>query len=529
MSDKKPVQQHNDAQELNNILMFSFGGFLLYLLLIIIIKYLAYVSPYFYYFFTMPVFAFAGGRVTAGLIVLSYALICLGIAFLAKAKKGKLNTTALAYSVFWVFIAIGEFLFFKKTESGMISTPLTKHVEMFCNPSNDGILYIFSCQATIDDINKMPIAMIIMVILLPNFVYAIYALIQVFRNFANLAKHPKKQAKKFIPDVDSLINTVAPHQPHLQLYKDIDPNKIDWNSGQLRLMDSPRRYCFENDLVDNFVKRPSKKNPSAFKDESGTKVVNKEYKFEFEDMNEKPDLVPSLDIEKFERTMVNDLGEIFTNVESLNACQVIVMGLALSLACRADLKMDEKGAKSVLNEVHKKCDEVFEWVAQDIHKKYKVKIGMERYPKLQEFRDMITRWDDHPIAKEIYANHAYVNTIILRCLTDAKKLGVFQPSSLRWLMFYDRKLFAVIQNESRPSVFAENAATSSHFFYELKAGKKIPRPMMQIAYNGFMDNLREYSYSKKEVLAWKHFKKTGDASKMIELQMVSEKFKYGRG
>ena len=134
---------------------------------------------------------------------------------------------------------------------------------------------------------------------------------------------------------------------------------------------------------------------------------------------------------------------------------------------------------------------------------------------------------EHDTAKDIFLNHAYTHTIILRCLTDAKKLGVFQPSTLRWLMFYDRPLLAVVQNESRPSVFAENAATSSHYYVELKAKKRIYKPKLQIAYDGFMDNLRQYKYSKKKVQAWELYKQTGDASAMIREKMVSENFKYG--
>lgn len=517
--------KYQHEQDLSTMLMLLFGGFFAYLLLIIIIKYLAFISPYFYYPFTMPVFAFANNRFMAGFIVLLYALLCVGLAFLAKKRKGKFSWSSVVYAVFFVFVAIGEFLFFKKTEAGQVSTPLTKHVTELCGPESDGMFYIFTCQKTVEDIGQNPISYIILIVLLPNLIYGIHSLILVARNFVNLSKHPKTKAKQRIPNVDALINLVAPKQPHLQIYKDIDPNKIDYNSGQLRLMDSPRRYCFENDLVDSFVKRPTKQNPSHFKDDTGTRHLTKQHKFVFE---ENVDYVPSLNVDKFEQAMTADLGEIFTSVDELTACQTIVLGLALSLSCRADLNMEEDEAEDILKEIHKKCDELFIWVAKDIHTKHKVNIGMERYPKLQEFRDMITRWDDHPIAKEIFANHAYVNTIILRCLTDAKKLGVFQPSSLRWLMFYDRKLFAVVQNESRPSVFAENAATSSHFYFELKAGVKIPRPMIQIAYDGFVDNLSEYKYQKKHVLAWRHYKKTGDASKMIEYKMVSENFKYGK-
>lgn len=509
--------------DFSTALMVLIGGFMLYILLIMLIKYLALISPYFYYIFTMPVFSLAGGRISAFIIVMFYALICFGIAFFFKYKNNKWGTTSLAYGIFWVLVAFGELIFFNKTEEGMISTPLTAHVTKFCNPENDGILYILSCQNSIDDVGNIPVLLIILIAMLPNMVFGLNALFVSIRNFGRLAKHPKKLAKQRIPNVDALINLVAPKQPHLLIYKDIDPNKIDWNSGQLRLMDTPRRYCFENDLVDNFVKRPSKYNASSYKDESGTKQTK--YKLTFDD-NE--DYVPTIDIEKFEQAMMKDLGEIYTSIDALSATQTVVLGLSLSLACRGDLNMDEDEAEGILEDIQGKCDELFAWVAKDIKTKHKVNLGFEAYPKLDDYRKLIAKWQSHPIAVEIFDNHAYTNTIILRCLTDAKKLGVFQPSSLRWLMFYDRPLFAVVQNESRPSVFAENAATSSHYEVERKAGKKIHRPMFQIAYDGFMDNLREYSYEKKIVKAWQHYKDTGDASKMIELRIVSKHFKYGK-
>lgn len=517
------IGKHSSDHDFSTALMVLIGGFMLYILLVMVIKYLALVSPYFFYIFTMPVFSLAGGRVSAFIIVMIYALICLGVAFFLKKKNGKWGTTAIAYSIFWVFVALGELVFFSRTKEGMISTPLTSHVTKFCNPENDGILYILSCQNTVDDIGAIPVILIILIATVPNIVFGLNALFVSIRNFGRLAKHPKKLAMQRIPNVDALINTVAPKQPHLQIYKDIDPNKIDWNSGQLRLMDTPRRYCFENDLIDGFVKRPSKYNASSYKDEGGTK--NTKHKLSFD---ENEDYVPTIDIEKFEEVMMKDLGEIYTSVDALTSTETVVLALSLSLACRGDLNMDEKEAEGVLKDVQAKCDELFIWVAKDIQTKHKVNLGFEAYPKLEEYRDLIRKWQSHPIAVEIFNNHAYVNTIILRCLTDAKKLGVFQPSSLRWLMFYDRPLFAVVQNESRPSVFAENAATSSHYEFERKAGKKIHRPMFQIAYDGFMDNLREYSYEKKVVKAWELYKDTGDASKMIELRIVSKNFKYGK-
>lgn len=524
MSNQQPQGQYATENDTSVGLMFAVGGFFLYIIFLILIKYLALVSPYVFYPFAAPIYAFAGSGFSAFFIVFFYSLIAFSIGILPKFFGKKLGVGSIVYGVFWLLVAFGEFIFFKKNSMGQVSTPLTAHIGSFCNPSDNGILYILSCRNGIGDIEKIPTLSIILIALLPNVVYGLNAIISTAGNYKDLMKHPKSMAKKSIADVDALISTVAPHQPHLLIYKDFDPNTADYNSGQVRLMDTPRRYIFEHNLVNGFVKRPSKYDAGSYKKFNEPDAIDKNLAFEAVDAE---DRVPRIDVSRFEEVMNQDLGEVFTSIDALTPTQTVVLAIAMSLTCRADLNMDEDEAKGLLKDVERQCNEIFIWADRDLKTAHKVNLGFAAYPKLDAFRGVIGKWMDHHIAKEVFNNHAYINTIILRCLTDAKKLGVFQPSTLRWLIFYDRPLFAVVQNESRPSVFAENAATSSHYYVELKAGKKIYQPKLQIAYDGFMDNIRSYKYTKKKVEAWELFKKTGDASKMIEAKMVSEDFKYG--
>lgn len=516
-------QMHATDNDLNSGLMLVFGGFFLYILLMILIKYLALISTYIFYPFAMPVFAFAKNGIMAGLIVLIYSVVAFAIAIYFKIAKGKIKWSAFSYGVFWLFVAAGEMLFFKNS-AGQVSTPMTAHISKFCNPQDTGVLYLLSCRNTMADIEAIPMVFIILSALVPNIAYGLSGILHVVGNFTGLSKHPKSAAKRKISNVNDLINTVAPYQPHLLIYKSLDPNLVDYNSGQLRFMDSPRRFCFEHDLVNGFTRRPSKYDPSTYKKFNDIDLQDKNLQFQ---LAEDDDYVPRLDNTKFEEVMMQSLGEVFTSVEALTPTQTAILGIALPLTCRADLNMSEDEAKAILKQTVRQCDEIFKWVAVDINTKHKVNLGFAAYPKLDEFREIIKKWMQHDTAKAIFANHAYTHTIILRCLTDAKKLGVFQPSTLRWLMFYDRSLFAVVQNESRPSVFAENAATSSHYYVELKAKKRIYQPKLQIAYNGFMDNLRQYRYSEKKIKAWELYKQTGDASAMMKEKMVSENFKYG--
>ena len=524
MSDQKPQGQFASENDTSVGLMFAVGGFFLYIIFLILIKYLALVASYFFYPFAAPIYILAGSGFSAFAIVILYSLLAFSIGIIPKLMGKKIRWGGITYGIFFLLAAFGELLFFKTNSMGQATSPLTGHISKFCNPSDNGFLYILSCRNTMADIEKIPTLSIILIALLPNFVYGLLAIINTIGNYKELMKHPKSMAKKPIADVDALIDIVAPHQPHLLIYKDFDPNTADYNSGQVRLMDTPRRYSFENNFINGFVKRPSKYNPSSYKKFNEPDAIDKNVKFEAID---EEDRVPRIDVAKFEEVMTQDLGEVFTSVDALTPTQTVVLAIAISLTCRADLKMLEEEAKALLKQTERQCDEIFVWAARDLQTAHKVNMGFGAYPDLQSYRDIIEKWLDHHIAQKIFNNHAYINTIILRCLTDAKKLGVFQPSTLRWLIFYDRPLFAVVQNESRPSVFAENAATSSHYYVELKAGKKIYEPKLQIAYDGFMDNIRSYKYTKIKVEAWEHYKKTGDASQMIEQMMVSEDFKYG--
>lgn len=518
---QQPQGPYSSQTDLNVALMIGVGGFLIYILLMMTIKFLAFLSPYFYYVFAMPVYAFAKSGVVAAIIVLMYALIAFAIAFFVKATKGKVMWSAVTYGVFWIVVAAGELVMFK-TSGGHVSTPLTGHIGAFCDPMSKGIGYITTCRNTIEDVRSIPVTTILFLILVPNLVFGIGSIFNIISNYASISKHPKKKAKERIDNVGNLINTVAPFQPHLLIYKNLDPNLVDYNSGQLRFMDSPRRYCFENDIVSGFVRRPSKYDPSSYKKFNDADHVDKNLKFIPAD---KDDYVPKLDEKKFEEVMMRALGDVFTSIDALTPTQTAVLGIVLPLTCRSDLNMDEDQAGKILKQTEKECAEIFKWAARDIATTPQNKLDFGKYTGMDDLRKSIDKWKDHDIAKRIFKNHAYTNTIILRCLTDAKKLGVFQPSTLRWLLFYDRPLFAVIQNESRPSVFAENAATSSHYYVELKAGKKIYKPNLQIAYDGFMENLRMYKYPERKVLAWEKYKRTGDASDMKKEKMVSSEFK----
>lgn len=524
MSDKQQqaTGPYSSQGDLNVAMMIGVGGFFVYILAVMLVKFLALISPYFFYVFAMPIYTFSSNGVVAALIVLVYAAISFGIAFYAKATKGKIMWSAAAYGVFWTIAAVGEFLFFK-ISNGSVSTPLTSHIAAFCDPMSKGIDYIATCRNTVEDVKLLSIPTVLLAVFVPNLVFGIGAIFNILSNFSKLSKHPKKLAKNHIGSVNQLINTVAPMQPHLLIYKDLDPNLVDYNSGQLRFMDSPRRFCFENDIISGFVKRPSKYDATSYKKFSNdADHLDKNLKFIPAD---KDDLVPVLDEKKFEEIMMRALGDVFTSIDSLTATQTAILGIVLPLTCRSDLNMTEKQAKAILKQTEKKCDDIFKWAARDIATTPQKKLDFGKYTGMQELRESIEKWMKHDIAKKIFSNHAYTNTIILRCLTDAKKLGVFQPSTLRWLMFYDRPLFAVIQNESRPSVFAENAATSSHYYVELKAGKKIYKPNLQIAYDGFMENLRMYKYPDHKVQAWEKYKRTADASDMKKEKMVSSNFK----
>ncbi len=94
---------------------------------------------------------------------------------------------------------------------------------------------------------------------------------------------------------------------------------------------------------------------------------------------------------------------------------------------------------------------------------------------------LLKKYQDTPIVKKITQKHAYVNTIFMELLTEARKSGIVLNSLYLWLKPLDRKLWYVLNNVGRKAVFSEAGASQAHWLAERRLGFAISQPMVDEA------------------------------------------------
>lgn len=514
-------QEHEGGQKPNpevseweNYIGFGVVGLVASVAIITLIQYASLVARYVFAPFTTPVWIAgnAGGTIMAVIVIAAYAVICLVIAALCKFVLKRRYGLWLSAAMLWVFIAV--------LEIAMTSnfSLLTRNMDLYCNPSSSGLFAIFTCQNGVDEIQANGTVANVIYAIIPNIVvgwltfYTIAMGVQKTRT-----EHPRALMTQ-IHSVDTLIKDQKQQYAHLLFYDKVNPNTMLNTVGQMRLMDSSRKFIFENDLVSNFTIRPDLANSSNFGKQFGKKPVAPD----LDDYTFKTDeLVPVIDASKFERLMNEQLGEPWAGVENLGPEVVILLAIALPRACCLDENIDSKTANAVEEQLYAMIKEVWQWMAKSIDSEGNVLHDVIEFDKLEEYREVIYDWIDHKIAQEFLEEHAYVNTFLLRTLEEAKKLGVMQPSNFRWLKTHNRGLWAVVQNVNRPSAFAENIGTVSHYKEERSSGTRINKPKFQGAYNGLVDRAREFKYDKDVVAAWHDWKINGDPTGLVQLGWVS--------
>src|SRR3990167_2857008 len=55
------------------------------------------------------------------------------------------------------------------------------------------------------------------------------------------------------------------------------------------------------------------------------------------------------------------------------------------------------------------------------------------------------------------------------------------PADMRWMRFYDRTLWYVLQNFGRQGAYAEGGAVHVHYLYEIKSGEPLVEPQLDKA------------------------------------------------
>ena len=289
------------------------------------------------------------------------------------------------------------------------------------------------------------------------------------------ATHPNLLFSKVF-SVDSFVRAKKPLYRHLRMFDAVDLIAAPLTHDAFGMSQTSRQFAFHHRLIVDWIAEP---------DGSCT---------------------PTLDRVKTERIFRHQLGKLWTGPAALTPGEVMLLAIAAPRVAATDGALNDAEFKACVNDSDRMIDWCWDQFKPPKGKKGKANgknDGAGEGDPLAWLKPEINL--DHPheiIAKYIrtapmqavIAKHAYARTILFAAFTAARRLGVLPPAEMRWLRFYDRTLWYVLQNFGRQGAFAEGAAPHVHYLYEIKSNEPLPEPQLDKAISALEVALTAFKY-----------------------------------
>lgn len=546
-SPVKPPSSHSNAaavghnEEIIALIIAGVGIFMLFAMF----KFLTWLAVYLYAPFTyIPLRALiSSGALAASAVFIVFALICVGLNYLVglrykKAIEKKINPERsygfLYLAVYWVVMAVYVFINPNPTTNGFFSL-----IYYVCQPT-DITQPFATCTAGFKSVvSGLSLFGIMEKSFIPNLMFIIPVLPELFRGFVGIVDHPKNNAIG-TRTVQQVIEISQENFAHLRFYSKIDPRKYSQDGDSpFALLRQSRQFATEQNLIDRFIKRPEDiMSIRSIGDKQS--IASSEKALRVKD-NEQ--YIPVVNSERFEHVMLKQLGRVWTgDIEDLSPSQIMLFAIVLKQCCTTEKEMSAEEASAIIKGTLARMDDIWTWLGKSLDKHCKVAPSkkwpdgydlsklppLTHYPEYDKFKKELQGvWFKHPVFAGIVEKHAYINTIILDVIVTARTVGVLQPSSTRWMRLYDRPLFALIQNAGRPSVFAENMGSVSHYYAEKRNNRRLLKPDFQAAYEGFSTRLSGFLYTEEDNQLFKQKKLRYTTNYRSEEQTFDDVVKSG--
>ncbi len=338
-----------------------------------------------------------------------------------------------------------------------------------------------------------------------NTLFSGLALFWVFMGYRDVEEnHPNKKFAK-THTLDSFMEEQKQNHSHLKLFSEFNLLNVNQNEGPFMGMKTVQEFALEHGLV--YADEPRM-----------IKTIDNGVTKSQDDQSEK---VPVVDRDVLIPILREQLGSLWVGVEFLTDAEAILLAMYLPRACSIDPNMHDDEFSQISKDYLTLEERFWDIASEDIIYSEKFKPngqypdGSPIYPdgkkSLSNFdipylKEIINKYIDYPVAKKLLSKHAYTRTFIIAVVYEARKLGVMAPCQLRWLKFYDREMWALLQNIGRPSFFSENMGAVSHYTAETVALGRIYQPHFDIAIRGYEHQIKIYFYSDEamEKLKSKH-------------------------
>ena len=291
--------------------------------------------------------------------------------------------------------------------------------------------------------------------------------------------HPKMLFSK-VHTVKSYAEEQSVLYPHLNYFKYLNLLDEPINSGEFAMSKTSRQFAYENKLLATWTKR------------SKESAVGK------------AEFTVSVDNEKAKGILIGQCGEPFTSLETINineptkVVELILLAIAMPRVAASNASEDDDFYKQALLDSQMLINGC--WAHFESHAKTQengrdwIKAPLGNRAAIEIFNKYYTSQN----VQRVFARHSFIRTIIIQMWTEARYVGVLAPAEVRWLRFYNRPLWYLIQGIGRQSAFAESVGAFSHYNSEQTAGMGLSVPEVDSGVTALNNALNNFKFTEQE-------------------------------
>ncbi|MCL2876015.1 MAG: type IV secretion protein [Betaproteobacteria bacterium] len=290
-----------------------------------------------------------------------------------------------------------------------------------------------------------------------------------------ISHHPIiRFAPRRVHTLETFLAENAALYPHLAMFNRLDLIGAPIDDPLIGMSQTSRQFAFANRLITGWAENAD-----------GT-------------------LAPTLDRERAKQVFRAQLGKLWIPRPSgLTPGETLLLAIVLPRVAATDPTMDDGTFQAAM----KDSEDMLQWCWSQFTPPAKGKARgkgadiswLQPDIALDCPRETIRKYFKHPAVQALITKHAYVRTVLYAMFCEGRRLGVLPPSEMRWLRYFDRQLWYVLQNiSSRTAAFVEGAAVVSHYLYEAKSDEAIVEPQLDRAIDALSTGMCSFRYGPED-------------------------------
>lgn len=288
--------------------------------------------------------------------------------------------------------------------------------------------------------------------------------------------HPNFRFRKKL-NVKQYIREKKAIYPHLRMFDALELADYELNDARFGMSMTARQFAYRNRLIAGWI------------DEADGSCT------------------PTLDRVGAEGVFRLQLGALWTGFMALTPAQTMLTAIVIPRVAATNSALNDDEFKKCI----KTSEEMVRWCWELFVPKPGADLSwLTPEVDLTHPREVIAQYIDSPPVRALLQKHAYVKTVLYAMFVAARSLGVLPPTEMRWMRFFDRDCWYMVQNFGRPGVYPEGGAAHSHFLYEIKSKECLIEPQLDKAVTGLEDALLKFRYDAADRRAYELGKDFGE-------------------